>query len=186
MNRQPEHGLPASAHSLRFLVGKAMAALGLFVVGGLAGAFVSLLAADCWPSQTEALGPTWARSLVIGSVAAAPALLSRTGPALLRRGSGALGAAGFLSLAASVIETARPRFGVCERVGHYAPGHVHHAHPAGDMGILLVFAGAAGALILLAMAIGGLAAGWFWKARRRRNAAPGPLDVHARRKTGLP
>ncbi len=78
-------------------------------------------------------------------------------------------------LVAAGIEMTRQHHGLCVSVGHYASGHIHHAHPAGDVAdlflvILTVLWGISGILLGTVGTIALLMNRWRQK-RQRPNPA---------------
>lgn len=131
-----------------------------------------LFVVECRPELLEAaFGMPW---LVLPGLGAAWVTLWRARAAgLLLRGSLIVGAGSALLLVSVLIEFSRSAHRWCAQVGHWAPGHQHVAHPAGDVGSLFVhLLAVGGSLIGLVLAGVGCVAAWLVARRARQRSMP--------------
>lgn len=154
-----------------------LAKLGVGLVVGTwcaALTFIAIFAVwACRPSVVS-LGSTDGVGYVattLGILGAAIVSRAPDGPSSVRRASVLVGVSSLLALGASFVELFRA-VGVCERVGHWAPEHVHDGLPAGDVGestVRLLRVGLSAVSVVLA--IGGFLSGGLWRWCRRRATA---------------
>jgi hypothetical protein len=132
---------------------------------------ILLLMGECRPSATNGLWQqarpiAWA----VAFAAAAPILMLRARLSMLRAVSLVLSALSAGLLIVLGVVASRGSHTLCERVGHWAPHHIHRAHPAGDAGELYIFVIAGvGAAVGLTLGLIGLAIAW---AANRKSTNP--------------